>query len=268
MQAEQSLQAGDLQGALTQLQDQVRKNPANVQYRVFLFQLLAVLGQWERAFTQLKVLGEMDAGTLAMVKTYQAALSCEALRAEVFAGQRTPLLFGQPEQWMALLIEALRLTATGAGTEAQTMREQAFAAAPTTNGTLDGQPFEWIADADMRLGPMLEAIINGRYYWVPFAHIRTLRIEQPTDLRDLVWLPATFIWANGGEVVGFIPTRYPDSAHSDDAMLRLSRKTEWQERPGDCYVGLGQRLLATDTGEYPLLDCRLIELATSAATDG
>ncbi|MFO1349473.1 MAG: hypothetical protein U1F68_01835 [Gammaproteobacteria bacterium] len=35
------------------MQEQVRKNPANAKYRVFLFQLLAVLGQWERALNQL-----------------------------------------------------------------------------------------------------------------------------------------------------------------------------------------------------------------------
>ena len=55
MQAEQSLKEGDLQGALTQLQEQVRKQPANAGYRVFLFQLLAVAGEWGRALTQLDV---------------------------------------------------------------------------------------------------------------------------------------------------------------------------------------------------------------------
>ena len=38
-------------------------------------------------------------------------------------------------------------------------------------GSLNGQPFEWVADADSRLGPVMEAIINGRYYWVPFARL-------------------------------------------------------------------------------------------------
>ena len=35
------------------------------------------------------------------------AIRCELLRAEVFAGQRTPMVFGQPDEWLALLIESL-----------------------------------------------------------------------------------------------------------------------------------------------------------------
>ena len=35
--------------------------------------------------------------------------------------------------------------------------------------------FEWIADADDRLGPVLEAIVNGRYYWVPFERVRRIQ---------------------------------------------------------------------------------------------
>ena len=90
--AEQSLREGSLDETLTQLQDQVRKDPSNASHRVFLFQLLAVLGDWNRAATQLKVAGELDAGTLAMVQTYREALRCEVLRADIFAGRNTPLV--------------------------------------------------------------------------------------------------------------------------------------------------------------------------------
>ncbi|HMQ12074.1 MAG TPA: type VI secretion system accessory protein TagJ, partial [Candidatus Competibacter phosphatis] len=179
MQAEQSLREGRLQEALAELQAQVRKEPANAKYRIFLFQLLAVLGQWERASNQLNVLEEMDPESLPMVQTYREALRCELLRAEVFAGRRSPLIFGDPEPWMALLLEALQLTAGGHHAQAQTARDQAFEGAAATAGALDGQPFEWLADADPRLGPMLEAVINGRYYWVPWQRIRTLALEQP-----------------------------------------------------------------------------------------
>ena len=258
--SEQSLREGNLQDTLAQLQEQVRSHPANVQYRVFLFQLLSVLGQWSRAQTQLNVLGELDASTLAMVQTYREALRCEVLRTEVFAGQRSPLIFGNPEQWVALLMEAMRLTVQGHYRQAQSVREQAFEAAPATSGTLDGQPFAWIADADVRLGPVLEAIVNGNYYWIPFHHIRTIQLEKPADLRDLVWLPAQFVWTNGGEAVGLIPSRYPGSQDSADPLIKLGRRTEWMECEGDTYLGLGQRMLATDTGEYPLLDIREVRL--------
>ncbi|MEE4376953.1 MAG: type VI secretion system accessory protein TagJ [Candidatus Competibacteraceae bacterium] len=261
--SEQSLREGNLEESLAQLQDQVRKNPAKAEYRVFLFQLLVVLGQWQRALTQLNVLGEMDASTLAMVQTYREALRCEVLRAQVFAGQRSPLIFGQPEEWVALLLEALQLTAQGHYQQAQAVRENAFETAPTTSGSLDGQPFDWIADADTRMGPMLEAIVDGRYYWIPFQRISKITLEKPEDLRDMVWAPVQFTWANGGETVGLIPTRYPGSQDSNDSQILLAHKTEWNEHESDTFLGLGQRVLATDVAEYPLLDTRLIELETA-----
>ena len=263
MLAEQSLSGGNLKDALAQLQDQVRRDPGNAKFRTFLFQLLSLTGNWERALTQLNVAGELDAGALAMVQTYREALRCEALRAEVFAGRRSPLVFGKPEQWVALLLEAMRLAAEGQGARSQEVRDQAFELAPTTSGRIGDRAFEWIADADPRMGPMLEAIVNGRYYWVPFNRIRTIQIDPPEDLRDLVWAPAHFVWANGGETVGLIPTRYPGSEAVEDGAIRMARRTEWLENDG-IHTGLGQRMLATDIDEFPLLEIRRIDLDSPA----
>jgi len=262
MLAEDRLREGDLEDSLRQLQEQVRKAPANAKYRVFLFQLLAVMGQWDRAMNQLNVAGDLDAGTLAMVQTYREALRCEVLRGEIFAGRRSPLVFGKPDEWVALLLEAQRLVAQGAFAEAGAVRERALESAPARPGTIDGVPFEWLADGDTRLGPVLEAIVNGRYYWIPFQRIRSIAIEKPVDLRDLVWMPANFMWANGGESVGLIPTRYAGSETAADPDLRRCRKTDWLEQPGGTCIGLGQRMLYTDSGEYPLMDVRGILFET------
>ena len=163
MQAEQYISQGQLKEALAQLQNSVRKDPSNAKLRVFLFQLLAVLGQRERALTQLTVAGELDAANLLMAQTYREAIHCEALRQEVFEGKRTPLIFGDPQHWVALLVEALHLDALGHQQEAKSLRDQSLEIAPTISGTLNEMKFDWIADADSRLGPVLEAIVNGRY---------------------------------------------------------------------------------------------------------
>lgn len=270
MGADQSLREGNLEDALAQLQQQVRADPSNAKHRVFLFQLLCVLGQWERALTQLNVAGDLDAGTLAMVQTYRETLRCEVLRAQVFEGRRSPLFLGEPEPWMALLLQALGLSAEGRHGQAEELRARAFDEAPAAQGVLDGEPFSWIADADTRLGPVLEAIVGGNYYWVPFQRIREIKLDPPEDLRDLVWTPAQFVWTNGGTAVGFIPTRYPGSEGSADGSLRLARQTVWEEPSPGFFVGLGQRLLATDAGEHPLLDVRLVSFEPSAeeAADG
>ena len=256
--AEQSLKAGDPAAALAQLQEQVRARPADARLRVFLFQLLCVLGQWERALNQLKVASDLDASALAMAQMYGEAVRCEAIRAEVFAGRKSPVVFGEPEQWLALLIESLLAAGQGEAGRAEQLRLKAFEDAPASAGDVDGRPFEWIADADSRLGPVLEAVINGRYYWVPFSRLTKVQIEAPEDLRDFVWMPAHLEFENGGESVALVPTRYPGSHASDDGLVQLARKTLWEEIGPDTHHGLGQRILTTDAEEVPLMDVRAI----------
>ncbi len=263
MQAEELLRAGQLQEALVALEGQVRSDPADAKLRVFLFQLLAVMGDWERALSQLNVAAELDALNLLMAQVCRAALNCEALRAEVFSGKRSPLIFGEPEEWIGWLVQANQMIAEGKYQGAQKLRERAFEAAPAIAGSIDNNQFEWIADADSRLGPVLEAIVDGKYYWVPFTAIKQIRIEPPTDLRDMVWSPAQFTWANSGEAAGFIPTRYPGSESSEDNAIQLARKTEWKEHPGDTYLGLGQRVFATDKDEFSLMQVRQVDLEHS-----
>jgi type VI secretion system protein ImpE len=280
MNTELDLKGRPLAETLAELQQRVRSTPGDAALRTFLFQLLAVLGQWERAIAQLGVAGDLDKGRLDMVHMYREALKCEALRRAVFAGERTPVVFGDPEPWVALLLESLKRSAGGAHERAAQLRDEAFEAAPVTPGRRippgatgegdappAGEPFEWLADADSRLGPVLEAIVLGRYMWIPLHRIRRIDVEPPADLRDLVWAPAHFEWANGGEEVGLIPTRYPGTEAAEDDALRLAHRTEWQEVAPGTFFGLGQRLLSTDRGEFGLLEAGRIELDTAPAAE-
>lgn len=259
-----ALKDGDVARALKLLTEQVRSQPQDAKLRVFLFQLLCVLGQWDRALNQLNVSLELDAGTLPMVQTYREAIACETLRLQVFAGHKAPMLFGEPQTWIALLIEALLREGRGDAAAARQLREQALEQAPTSAGQIDGQAFAWIADADSRLGPTIEAVINGRYYWLPWNRLSKVDIDPPQDLRDQVWMPAHFEFTNGGEVVGLIPTRYPDTDLAAGDMLALSRRTDWREKEPGVFVGLGQRLIATDGGEFALMDMRSVVLEAAA----
>ncbi len=224
MNAQELLKSGKPGEALASLQQEVRGNAADPKLRVFLFQLLCVLGQWDRALTQLAVLADM----------------------------------GSEEQMLSRIFEPVVATRDFKG--AASLRDRAMEEAPAVSGQVDGSAFEWIMDADPRLGPMMEAIIEGTYYWVPFMRVKRVIIEAPTDLRDLVWAPAHFLWVNGGEVFGHVPVRYPGSEKHTDGPIQLARKTEWVEQPSGYSLGLGHRLLSTDTTDLPLLECRTIEM--------
>jgi type VI secretion system protein ImpE len=262
-----SLKNGDPAAALALLQEQVRARPADPALRIFLFQLLCVRGQWERALNQLKVASELDASALAMAQTYGEAVRCEAIRRDVFDGKKAPMVFGEPDQWLALLIESLLVAGRGDAARSAELRLRAFEDAETSSGQINGQSFEWVADADSRLGPVLEAVMNGRYYWVPFSRLTSVTIEEPEDLRDVVWMPAHLQFENGGEMVALIPTRYPGSESSEDGLITLARKTVWQEMAADVHHGLGQRVIATDAVDVPLMELRKLTLGAAAAAE-
>lgn len=266
--AQDRLAQSDPEGALQALTAQVRAKPGDARLRVFMAQLLCVLGQWERALGQLQVAAELDALAVPMKQVYGDAIRCEGLRGGVFAGQRTPMVFGQPEPWLAWLIESLLRQGGGDADAAEELRARAFDAAPTQTGHIDGTPFEWLADADMRLGPVLEAYVNGRYYWVPFSRLAQVKLEPPEDLRDCVWMPAHLQFANGGETLALIPTRYPGTEQAADGALRLAHRTDWVEPNPGVWHGLGQRVLGSDQGEYALMDVRQIDFDPAPQADG
>ena len=264
--------AASLQEMISSVKDDIRKEPTESKHRIYLFQLLVVAGEWEKAQAQLNVCRELDAATIPMSRTYQEAINCEALRERVFAGKTTPLVFGEPREWIATLIEALRHDGDGNYQAAAQLRQQSFENAPATSGHVEWNgentaKFDWIADADSRLGPVLEAIIDGKYYWIPFQNVSTIHLDEPTDLRDLVWTPAQFEWTNQGESVGLIPTRYVGSTSSDEDDIRMSRRTEWTENLAGEFFGTGQRMITTSVEEFALMDIRRINLQSEGPNE-
>ena len=260
MQAAELIRAGDLNGALAALQAEVRAQPADAKLRIFLFQLLCIKGDWKRAVTQLKLCADMDPEALAMAQTYREGIICEVYREKVFAGEKTPLIFGEPQEWLALLIEALKALAAGKANEAAALRTRAFDAAPAVTGEINDQRFEWIADADMRLGPVLEVVVNGKYFWMPFTAIGTLRCDPPADLRDAVWTAANLTFRNGGECVALIPSRYAGTVAGGVTAELLARATGWADAGAETWTGTGQRLLTTDAGDVALMDLRSLRM--------
>src|SRR5262249_36801681 len=130
--AEQAVRTGNPDAALTTLQEHVRQSPSDAKASVFLYQLLCIVGQWDRALTQLNVAAELDASTLAMAQMYRDALQCEKLRAEVFGGKRSPMVFGEPPEWIALLLGSLLVRATERSRAPHSPRARAIHAAPPT----------------------------------------------------------------------------------------------------------------------------------------
>lgn len=230
MHARELFKMGKLDEAIEALGVEVRDNPTDAQRRAFLFELLCFAGSYDRAEKQLGVLGRNGKDAELGALLYHAALHAERLRQNMFEQQSFP-----------------------------------STSARVVGGTLNGKAFATLTDADPRIGPRLELYAAGQYTWLPFEHIASVRIEAPTRLRDLLWLPAlirpgeSFTGLEMGEVL--LPVIAPLTWQYGDGDLRLGRVTEWSQLEDGTDTPVGQKLLLVDGEEFPILELRELEIA-------
>lgn len=264
--ADELLREGNLSGARAALVEVVRSQPSSEQGRMFLFQLFAVLGEWDKARNQLQALAQLSPEAQMLSVTYNQAMDAEKQRAAVLAGEADMPLLAGAGGWAEGIARSITLLGRGEVDAAIAARDEAFDNAPDTPGSIDGVKFDWISDADGRFGPTIEAIIAGRYGLVPFSEIAHIKSDGPRDLRDTVWYPVQMALRSGQSVAAFIPARYPGSESDADDKVKLGRVTNWADHPsGNAdigQIGHGQRLWTLSEGDdRGLLDLRALVFA-------
>jgi type VI secretion system protein ImpE len=238
--ANQLFQAGRLKEAVQALNEDVRNHPEDTKRRTFLFELLCFSGEYDRAEKQLDLLAEAGPNSEAGALLYRSALHAERTRQDLFQRKEYP----KP----------------GGG---------ASAGAESTHGTLNGKPFQTIADADPRIGPRLEVFAGGNYLWINFEHLASIQIQPPRRLRDLLWTPAVVRAGPAlkstelGEVL--LPVLSPFAWQHSDEAVRLGRMTVWEEDESGAAVPVGQKMLLVDGEEFPLLEIRKLEFDSPPA---
>jgi type VI secretion system protein ImpE len=259
--ARELFRAGRPAAALEPLSAAMRADPSSTSARIFLFQLLAVLGEWDRAENQLRVVADLDPKLAYFKKIYVPAIAAERSREAILTrGEGQPTILGDPPPWMALIAKGIELYAKGHSTEAAGLLLRARQDSGEQAAIVNEQPCSSIADADVRFGSMLEVIIESEYYWVPLTRVKEILVEAPAHIRDTLWLPAQFIWVNGGQALGLLPVRYPGIDPASDAELQLGHRTDWTEISQTALVGAGQRVLAVGSGDLSLLELRSLRL--------
>lgn len=245
----------------------VRAKPQAPPSRWLLFELLCVLGHWERALKQLQAWASLSKDFDSTAHVMRGLIRAERQREAVFAGTVQPATVAAAADtpapaWMTGMAEALRLAATAGGDAieaADLAREVALAIAPDSAGCSNlQQRFAWITDSDTRLGPVCEVILVGAYRWVAFADLASVTKAEPQSLLDLVWAQVDIVLRDGSALKGYMPMRYPTQANDRDA-LRMARETVWSEHGSTGVHARGQKMWMTDAGDMPLLDLRHCE---------
>jgi type VI secretion system protein ImpE len=219
-------QEGRLSDAIASLNEALRSDPSDVASRTFLFELLCFAGAYDRARKQLHAISSVDPEAHLSTAWYQEALHAEEQRQKMFRGGELP---------------------------------EADSSPAAVGGTLNGEPIQDVQDADPRIGPRLEALVGERYMWIPFEHLAKIRIEPPTQLRDLFWIPAQIegtdaLGGHSGEIL--VPVMTPLAWQHPDELVRLGRLTEWEELDSGDEAPVGQKLLLVDGEDFPLLEVR------------
>lgn len=260
-QADRLLASGDLGGTRSALVQSVRENPGDAGARMFLFQILLLTGEWDKAEVQLRALAQLSADAQMLGVVYGQAIAAEKTRAEAFAGKAPFGALVGGSAWLAGLCTALETAARGDAAQAQTMRDAAFDAAEEMPGLWNGTAFARISDSDPRFGPAFEAIVAGRWGLIGFDEVSAIRSEGPRDLRDLVWLPVEMTFRDGRSAAALLPARYPGTQAADDDAARLARSTSWRDGALGS-EGIGQRLWFLDDGdEFGLLSLKTLAMS-------
>jgi type VI secretion system protein ImpE len=267
---------GRLDDAIAAQTAWVKAHPTEAEGRYLLFAFLCYTGDLDRADRQLDALGIQDPKLEAGSMVYRNLLASEAERRRVWRKGDEPLLPPDPPPWTKHRLEAIRAAREGEPGAVAAALEAARSAEGEVAGRCDDTAFSAILDTDDFLEPVLEVFAGGRYLWLPFERIRSLEIDDPKHVLDLLWIPAKLEDAEGTTADIHLPALYPDSHDSSGDGLRLGRATEWTETAG-ASRGEGQKILFLAAGdgdedaERPLLSIRRLTLGAGAdepAADG
>lgn len=268
MTAKELFDGGDLGAAIAQMGKEVGESPLDYRKRTFLFELLCCSGELDRAAKQLDMIAEESADRSIATQSYKNLLAGERKRRLLFSEGRVPGLPKRIPQYTHLHLEAVNRMREGRYQEARDLLEQAENVRPPVRGTINGEVFEDLKDANDLIGPFLEIIVNDNYSWVPWEAIESVTIAAPQHVRDLVWAPAHIELDIGplGDVS--IPVLYADSYLHQDNRVKLGRMTDWRDDVDGLALATGQKLLAAGDRDWPFLEVRQLEIESASLGDG
>lgn len=255
--ADALLRAGDLDGARAALIAQVRASPDDLPTRMFLFQLMAIAGEWDKARAQLSAMAQFSPEAQMLAVAYGQAIDAERQRAIALAGLQPVPVLARHGDWIGGIATAMGKFGRGDLAAAIAERDAALDVAPDTPGTLeadgaDAVGFDWLANADPWFGPSVEAIVAGKWGLLPFDALKWIRSSGLADLRDTVWFPVEIGLRAGPSVAALLPARYAGTETASDPRLRLGQSTDWTAQGR----GVGQQVLIT-SGDLDVGLCSL-----------
>lgn len=255
------MQPQTLDQLFEEAKNRAKGSPDDLAARSALWQIFAARGELDRARKQLEMIPRIDSTWMIEAQACHGLLDAEVKRQAIFAGSEPPACVGTPPEWFGALAAALKYLGEGRQEAALPLLAEVWNSGEACPGTVNGVPFEWVRDGDARIGPCLEVIIQGQYFWVPWERVMKIETRPPTEVRDRLWQPAQLQLSEEGAIEAFLPVRYPQPRNDDEAM---ARRTEWVAIGEELFLGYGQKCLVTEGDPVGYLDVRELTLQAAA----
>ncbi len=258
MNSEALLKQNNLSEALSDLKKSVASAPSDAEKRWFLFQLFCFTSEYERAQEQLKLAAQLDDSFQSTFLIYSRVVASEIFREKVVvSAEETPLILGEPEEWLAKLFEANRMLEKNNLEAATQLRTEVYESQKVNSGKCNDIPFEWICDQDSRFAGNIECFLNGKYYWLSLSQVKELTLvseSEPRAYLDLLYPKAKLVLRTEAELDVILFARYPGHYSPESPELAMNRLTEWNDLNDYNILGRGQRMFCADSGDFPLLE--------------
>jgi type VI secretion system protein ImpE len=257
----------NLAQAIIAAKQQVLKNPENSGMHFLLFELLVLVQDFSEAEKALLEIQKIESKSSAFAFDFwMGILQAETKRHQFFVGgTEGPGFLLEPPPYTSMFINAISALSKlkidfgkdpfleevkhfpPEMKEIEAEIQKASSQVPQISGTLDGDKFQTISDADDFLKPFLEAFLPGSYIWLPWEQIRSISFASPQSYPDVIWRRAHIeLKDEFPQKVFWIPSLYPRAKNVADS-FKLGNLTGFHIlSTGGLKIAYGQRDIQTE----------------------
>ena len=254
MTAREALEQGHLAQAVELQQQYVLKHRLPKE-ELFLFELLMLAGQHTAAGDTLVAIESNHEDWQTTRQRWSNLIRAESRRAGKL---RRPMFLMEPPTHAKRRWNAINAAQRGNTARALRCCDAADATTPEVRGFLDGREFLGIRDTDDRFASVLEVLIDRDYAWIPYEHLRSVRLHNAEGALDVAFRPATANLIDGSSYRVNLPLRSPDAASAGDEFA-LAQAVDWESIVDGLVLAVGAKVLNVGEEEVVLGDCRMIE---------
>jgi type VI secretion system protein ImpE len=247
--------AGRLAPAIEAGNAALRLNPADLDSRVLLAELLVFTGNLERADTILDAASQIDPTVMVGVAEFRQLVRAALARRQHSREGRVPEFLGEPTPALRSGLAAFIALRAGDLRQAARHAAEAEELRPRVAGCAGDASFDDFRDADDLHAGFFEILTTtGKYFWVPTERVASIEFHSPRRPRDLAWRRASVSVTGGPDGEVYLPAIYDtDKPDISDEFL-LGRATDWIGPENGPTLGIGQRVFVVGEDATGIMD--------------